>query len=137
MTAQVYSFQSFGLKSFINILNSMVKNAKDNVSQVIFNSAILEVEKAEKEVLSLYYYISGADNEELLKYDFDNIIDILEDNTPKIENILKLLEDKKNKPAHLQKLYEKLNNFYTALVQYKIELSFLSAEIDYETNKAS
>ncbi len=137
MTAQVYSFQTFGLKSFLNILNSMVKNAKDNVSQVIFNSAILEVEKAEKEILSLYYYISGADNEELAKYDFDNIIDTLEDNSSKIENILKLLKDKKDKPAYLQKLYEKLNDFYTALVQCKIELSFINAEIDYETNKAS
>jgi len=137
MTAQMYSFQSFGLKNFINILQSMVKNAKDNVSQVIFNSATLEVEKAEKEILSFYYYIVGADNEELARYDFDNIIDMLEDNSSKIESILKLLEDKKDKQLYLQKFYEKLNDFYTALVQCKIELSFINSEIDYETNKAS
>ena len=137
MAAHIYSFQSLGLKSFINILNSIVKNAKDNVSQVIFNSATLEVEKSEKEILSLYYYISGADKEELLKYDFDNIIDTFEDNSSKIESILKLLENKKEKPIYLQKFYEKLNDFYTALVQCKIELTFINAETDYETNKAS
>ena len=137
MIAQIYSFQSFGLKSFINILQSIVKNAKDNVSQVIFNSATFEVEKAEKDILSFYYYIVGADNEELAKYDFDNTIDMLEDNSSKIENILKTLEYKKDKPEYLQKFYEKLNDFYTALVQCKVEISFINAEIDYETNKAS
>ena len=100
------------------------------------DSIILEIEKAELEIRSFYNQIASAENQDLLKYNFNSIIDNFEENGEKIENILSFLKSRK-KNKKINEFIAAMDSFYTALVQCKIELNFISAELDYEADKAS
>ena len=140
MTAQLNTFQTFGFRSFINIIQNIITNmtekTQNNTVKNILDSLVLEIEEGEQELKSFYHYLVSSDNEELEHIDFDGLAINLEENGEKIKNILKILKNKKE-TSQTKEFYEKLDNFYTALVQCKLELCFLDAEVNNFENRAS
>jgi len=137
MTYQVNSIPNFGFRNFINLLQIMITNIKVGVSSAFYESIILEIEKSEQELLSFYHYLASAENQDLLKYDFYNILETIEDGSDKIEKLLNTLKLKEDKSINEQNFYKSMDSFYTTLVQCKIEISFITAELDFEKNRVS
>lgn len=134
-------FYNFGLKNFINILQNvilvMIEKLQGTTLKSFLDISSLEIEKAEEELKANYHFLVSADTQELVNYNFDVTAEHLENNSKKIKNLLDVISKKSNSTPEEKEFYEKLDSFYTTLVQCKIELYFLDAEVEHETNRAS